>query len=134
MEEMRRVTTCGICIRDGKVLVGKRIKEGEIGGLWEFPGGKNRWHETVADTLKREWLEELGVHVTVGNALGTTDFVHKGTHFTLVACEVSFPEDEKPVLSVQTELKFVTLDELKGLAMAPSDQAIRSILLSEQSL
>ncbi len=61
-----RVTTAGILVQDGKYLVAKREEKGSIGGLWEFPGGKNRYTETEEETLKREFQEELGLSVSVG--------------------------------------------------------------------
>ena len=56
-------TTAGVAIKDGKVLVAKRAKGGPLSDMWEFPGGKNRYGETIEDTFKREWLEELGIEV-----------------------------------------------------------------------
>ena len=74
-----RETTAGVAIKDGKVLVAKRAKGGPISEMWEFPGGKNRYGETIEDTLKREWLEELGVDVAVGEKLLQVDFINKDT-------------------------------------------------------
>lgn len=120
-----RITTCGI-LRDqqGRYLVGLREKGGAIGGLWEFPGGKNRWGESVADTLKREWMEELGVSIDVGEELASHDFVNKETLYHLSAHAVSLPEGGRFRLSVHSKLAWVTKEEMAAMPFAPSDRAI----------
>ena len=74
MERSERVTTAGIYIKDGRVLVAKRLGGGSISEKWEFPGGKNRWGESVADTLVREYSEELGVDIIVKDVVFTYEF------------------------------------------------------------
>ena len=34
-------------------------------GIWEFPGGKIEYKETHPQALEREWMEELGVNITI---------------------------------------------------------------------
>jgi len=55
----QRITTAGICFKENKVLIGKRIDKGAIASKWEFPGGKNRWGETVEDQ-KKDGFEVFG--------------------------------------------------------------------------
>jgi mutator protein MutT len=125
--EMERITTAGICIRDNKVLIGKRISKGSIGNSWEFPGGKNRWGESVEETLKREFKEELDVDVSVGKEIATHDFENKGVHYFLKAHEITIL-DPSPVfkLYVHTEFKWESLDNLEQYEFAPSDRALIS--------
>jgi len=122
-----RITTAGICIRDNKVLIAKRIAKGSIGNFWEFPGGKNRWGESVEETLKREFKEELDVEVSVGPEIATYDFENKGVHYFLKAHEIIIL-DSSPIfkLYVHTELKWETLDNLSNYKFAPSDSALIS--------
>ena len=125
-----RTTTAGIAIRNGKVLVGKRIEGGSLSGKWEFPGGKNRWGETLSDTLKREYDEELGVGVEVGKEIFQYDFVNKDTQYHLKACLVSVLSEDFRIL-VHTETRWVDRNELLSLSMGGSDDAIRSFLVAE---
>lgn len=125
-----RITTAGIAIRNGRVLVGKRVEGGSLSGKWEFPGGKNRWGETLEDTLKREYDEELGVEVEVGKEIFQYDFVNKDTQYHLKACLVDVLSDDFRLL-VHTETKWVDAEELITLSMGGSDNEIRSFILAE---
>lgn len=53
----------GICVRDGKVLLQKPISDTG----YAFPGGHVAFGESNADTLIREFREEIGVQITVGD-------------------------------------------------------------------
>lgn len=119
-----RITTAGVLVENGRILVAKREDKGSIGGFWEFPGGKNRWGETEEETLKREFLEELDLEIEVKELLHTHDFVNKGTLYHLKAYFVSAQILGELPLRFHTGFKWVTKDELKSLSFAPSDQRI----------
>lgn len=53
----------------GEVLITRRPDHVHQGGLWEFPGGKVEFGETVAMALMRELREELGIRVTASRPL-----------------------------------------------------------------
>ena len=55
----------GVIVNDrDEVLVAYRPKNKDQGGLWEFPGGKKGKNETIESALKREFFEEIGIHLT----------------------------------------------------------------------
>jgi mutator protein MutT len=128
----QRITTAGICFKENKVLIGKRIDKGSIACMWEFPGGKNRWGESVKDTLRREFKEELGVDVRVGSELAACDFINKDTHYFLKAHQVFLSVDiDKLKLSVHTQLKWEYLTNLQNYSFANSDKTIIKQLIKQ---
>jgi mutator protein MutT len=56
---------------EGKVLITKRSDPNVAKAhmLWDFPGGKNEFGEKLEQTLKREILEETGLHIKVQEML-----------------------------------------------------------------
>jgi mutator protein MutT len=58
--------------RDGRILLTRRLPDAHLPNLWEFPGGKVEPGESLIDALRRELLEELGVHADVRDEYYTT--------------------------------------------------------------
>jgi len=67
--------------RKGEVLIAQRKQTDMLGGLWEFPGGKQEPNEKIEECIARELKEELGINVTVGDFLMTVK--HAYSHFTM---------------------------------------------------
>lgn len=65
----------------GEVLIAQRREQDMLGGLWEFPGGKQETGETIQQCIARELKEELGINVEVKNFLTTVN--HAYSHFTM---------------------------------------------------
>ncbi len=57
------VVACALIDPDGRVLLAQRPPGKNMGGLWEFPGGKIEAGEAPEETLIRELQEELGITV-----------------------------------------------------------------------
>ncbi|PKL27257.1 MAG: NUDIX hydrolase [Spirochaetae bacterium HGW-Spirochaetae-2] len=123
-----RITTAGVLFEAGRYFVARRKEGGEIGGLWEFPGGKHRWGETPEQSLAREFMEEFELSVKVGPCLLYHDFMHKQTLFHLQAYWVEAIEPVRYQLREHQEARWVTFDELLELPLVPSDTAIRDKL------
>jgi A/G-specific adenine glycosylase len=73
---------------DGRVLIDQRLNEGLLGGLWEFPGGKQEEGEAVTATIARELAEELAIAVEVGEELIVVEhaYSHKRLRFVVHLC------------------------------------------------
>lgn len=67
--------------RRGELLIAQRHEKSMLGGLWEFPGGKQEPGETMAECISRELKEELGIDVAVGDHFVTVR--HAFSHFTM---------------------------------------------------
>jgi 8-oxo-dGTP diphosphatase len=114
-----QIVVAGALLSGGTLLVAQRERPPELAGLWELPGGKVAAGESDADALVRELEEELGVDVTVGARLGHDVALHDS--MTLRAYLVTQTGG-----SVQARdhraLRWVTADELDGLAWVPADR------------
>ncbi|HYL69339.1 MAG TPA: NUDIX domain-containing protein [Candidatus Limnocylindria bacterium] len=56
----------------GKLLVCQRRRNDSFGLMWEFPGGKTKPGESLAQALERELEEELGAKARVGREIYRT--------------------------------------------------------------
>ena len=63
----------------GRLLLAQRPLDGLLGGMWEYPGGKQEAGESLPACLRREIKEELGVRIQVGEPLGI--YQHAYSHF-----------------------------------------------------
>jgi A/G-specific adenine glycosylase len=72
----------------GRVLIDQRHEEGLLGGLWEFPGGKQEEGEVITATIERELAEELAIAVEVGEELISLEhaYSHKRLRFVVHLC------------------------------------------------
>lgn len=124
------IVTAAVITRRGQVLIAQRPARGLLGGLWEFPGGKQQPGEDLHACLQREILEELGVKVEPGQLLGT--YQHAYTHFrvTLHAFCCRLPDGEQPrPLQVQ-QVRWAKPAELPSFPMGKIDRQIARKLLT----
>ncbi len=113
-----------IAYKDGKIFIAKRRSIGDMGGKWEFPGGKIENDEAPELAIKREMLEEFSVNVSVGEKIGSANFIHSGKNCSVDAYVVRFEHDgiSKPfVLTEHTEYKWVNPLKIKELDFVDSD-------------
>ena len=73
--------TAAVIRNRGKILITQRPEKGLLGGLWEFPGGKQKKGESLEACLKREIEEELGIEITVGEPFMKVK--HAYSHFKI---------------------------------------------------
>ena len=106
-----------------RFLLTKRPAKGLLGGLWEFPGGKQEAGESLEDCIRREIREELDIAINVGEPFGV--YKHAYTHFkvTLHAFLCRMTEGEPKPLAAD-ELGWFTREELKDLPMGKIDRQI----------
>ncbi len=63
--------TCAVIVKNGMVLAANRNEKVSNSGQWEFPGGKLREKETYEDCVVRRVYEELGLNISVCEALAS---------------------------------------------------------------
>ena len=107
----------------GEVLIDQRLEEGLLGGMWEFPGGKQEKGETIETCIARELKEELGIAVTVGAELITVDhaYSHKKLRFVVHLCDWISGEPQ-PLASQQ--IRWVRPEDLGNYAFPAANQKI----------
>jgi A/G-specific adenine glycosylase len=126
-----RTVAAAVLRRNGDVLVGRRPEGSLLGGLWEFPGGKQESGETLKACLRRELREELGVKVVVGEEIGA--FENTYTHFrvTVHAFECRLASGEPRALD-HSEIRWTPIARLGRLPMGKIDRAIARRIASGQ--
>lgn len=117
----------------GRVLVQKRPEDAMLGGLWEFPGGKQESNETLKQTCARELQEELGIDVKVGAEI--VQIKHAYSHFsiTLHAFECVILSGE-PAHRADHPIRFVRLEELSDLAFPRANARLIEVLLERAGM
>ncbi len=116
-----------IAFENGKIFIAKRQNIGDMGGRWEFPGGKIEEGEDLNTAIIREMQEEFGVTVEVQEKIASGNFEHRGKKCTLDAFKVVFPHDgtKTPfVLTEHTEYKWIDPKEIPSLNFVDSDLMI----------
>lgn len=104
--------------KDGQYLIAKRNESSDLGGLWEFPGGKVEPGENEAEALEREIVEEFNTYVTVGKMLATAQINDELT-LKLYACKHNLGAYK---LNNHSEIKWARdLKSLLSFDLAPAD-------------
>jgi A/G-specific adenine glycosylase len=75
----------GIIEHEGRVLIARRGEEQMLGGLWEFPGGKQERGERLVDTVVREVREEVNLAVRVVSEACSIRHAYSHFRITLTA-------------------------------------------------
>ena len=114
----------GIIYSQGQFLIGHRIPVGEMGNRWEFPGGKVDPGETPHETIIREFKEEMGVTVSIGELITTVEFSNRNGTVQLLAYRVFFPSHEEVILTEHSEIKWATLHEIEQMVFVDSDKLL----------
>jgi 8-oxo-dGTP diphosphatase len=118
-----RRSVAGIALEGGKFFIARRLPGGDLGGKWEFPGGKVEEGESDEDALIREYDEEFKIPVKPGAFLGAVSFEHRGVVHILNAYRIYFSCRDL-TLREHTEWRWAGFDELEKLDFADSDRKL----------
>lgn len=115
---------------DGKVLIALRPEEAMLGGLWEFPGGKQEDGEEIKTTVERELKEELGVEVHAHKEFMKLKHVYSHFSITLHAflCKL-ISGDPKPKSS--QEIRWVEIEELEQYPFPKANKKLTERLMEK---
>jgi A/G-specific adenine glycosylase len=129
-----QVIGVGVVLNDaGEVLIDQRLNEGLLGGLWEFPGGKQEPGEAIAATVARELMEELAITVEVGEELITLEhaYSHKKLRFVVHLCRWS---GGKPQPLACQQVRWVRPEQLGDFPFPAANARIIAALLERLGL
>ncbi|MEX0779951.1 MAG: A/G-specific adenine glycosylase [Balneolales bacterium] len=114
----------------GNVLIARRPESAMLGGLWEFPGGKQEKQESFPDTVARELKEELDVDVQVGDFF--MDIKHAYSHFTIhmhaYFCTI---KSGSPKPKTSDEIRWLKINELPDYPFPKANRKLTEVLVQK---
>src|SRR5699024_10101774 len=108
---------------EDEVLVALRPEDGMLGGMWEFPGGKQEADETIEEAVKRELREELGVEVTITKPFMKLDHTYSHLKITMHAylCRL---ESGTPKAKESQKIRWITIDSLADIPFPKANRQL----------
>jgi 8-oxo-dGTP diphosphatase len=88
----------GIWISNGRLLVNEEIIRGR--NIVKFPGGGLQWGEGTTDCLRREFMEELGISIIVGDHFYTTDFFQASAYDNSQVISIYYRVTADPTVAI----------------------------------
>lgn len=119
-----KYSIAGICVDGGRIFVAKRSQTGDMGNRWEFPGGKVDAGESFEEALKREFFEEFGIEIDVGEFVSSASFTHRGEQYEVDAFSVSFISKRFSINDEHCQFDWKTPEEILSLDFVDSDRAM----------
>ena len=120
--ERKAIEVVAALIRDqDRFLACQRPAHKARGLLWEFVGGKVESAETGPEALLRECQEELGVTLSVGDAVMdvTHDYPDLTVHLTLFSAVIA----EGILQKIEhNDIRWITAEEIDTIEFCPADQ------------
>lgn len=122
----------GIIRDDENVLIALRPEDAMLGGMWEFPGGKQKEDEDIQQTVIRELKEELGVDVTVTKPFMKLNHAYSHFKITLHAylCEL---KKGNPQPKTSQQLKWVSVSELDRYPFPKANRKLTEKLMKTKA-
>jgi len=117
------VVAAAVVIRDGRVLLTRRLEGQHLAGMWEFPGGKLEDGESPEEALARECREECGIDLEVAEILDVTHhrYPEKDVLLLFYRCELRAGE----VRHLQVaDHAWVAPDDLDDYPLPPADERV----------
>ncbi len=108
---------------DDRLLIQRRPDEGLLGGLWEFPGGKQEEGESMETACRREVKEELGIEVNDVEPFYTLSHAYSHFKITLHAFRGRIA-DGPPVAREDQPFRWVSVDALDDYAFPRANRRL----------
>jgi len=115
--------SAGLIRNNGKILITQRPFNDTFGGLWEFPGGKQKAGETLEQCLIREIAEELNIKIRVDKKLMSILHTYDHVQITLHVFLCTFLEGMPEIKGVQN-WKWIDLLEIDHYDFIEADKRV----------
>ncbi len=119
----KQIGVAVIINQQGCILIDRRKPQGEMGGLWEFPGGKIEANETVEECIVREIREELAIEIAVCDRLIEINHTYDTFKVTLFVYHCQYLSGEPQPIECE-EIRWVELSELKNYQFPQANSQI----------
>lgn len=117
------VVAAAVVVRDGQVLLTRRLEGQHLAGMWEFPGGKIEDGESPEEALVRECREECGIEVEVTGILDVTHHRYPEKDVLLLFYRCDLRAGEVRHLQV-ADHAWVTPSDLDDYPLPPADERV----------
>lgn len=123
-----RLRSCGILIKGDSILLAQLLSPITNELIWTPPGGGVKLNEKLEDAVKREFIEETNIKVSVQKLLHINEIIENRFHtvefFYLVKYESgNLKLGEDPELECKDQIlkkiKFITREELNRIDVFP---------------
>ena len=115
--------TAGLIWKGSELLIAQRPADGMLGGLWEFPGGKQEPGESLQECLVREIREELDFEIEVGEHLVSVDHAYSHFSITLHAFAAQYVSGQPRAIGC-ADWRWIAPQELDDFALPRTDRRI----------
>ena len=117
------------------LLLRERLHKGDV---WDLPGGKIQYGESVEQALKREIQEELDLKINIIKLAGIWHFIslHHKQHVVCITyiCEVEgdlkIDTSKNPADENFTDMKWLTVDEILSINDPSITESLKMLLKS----
>jgi len=120
-----RLRVCGICAEGNHVLLVNHRGVGPLENFWMPPGGGVHFGESAPEALQREFREETGLAVRVGNLMFVNEFIGPPLHavelfFRVYAVGGRLRTGTDPEVTQQliTGVSYLSFPQIKNLEAA----------------
>jgi 8-oxo-dGTP diphosphatase len=112
-----RVRTCGICWKDGRLLMVNHSLVTPT-NFWAPPGGGVEFGQSVSETLRKEFKEETGLQITPGNFLFGCEYIQKPIHsielfYSVTVDSGTLKSGYDPELQIIRDVRFLSTEEIQ---------------------
>lgn len=113
-----------------EVLISLRPENVMLGGLWEFPGGKQEEGESIENTVERELLEELGIKVKAIHEFMKINHTYSHFSITMHAFKCVLL-DGIPQAKSSQQIKWVSKSDLELYPFPKANKILTEKLIQE---